>query len=211
MGEESQALTFYVKRALPDDESIIRSLLRSTPMQGAIHIRLQREPDANLAAKVEGLKHHSVFVINLEGIPVGMGSRSVRRVYINGQVKQLGYLSQLRAAPGRRGIKRLRAGFAGIKQLHGKDELPYDYTTIIADNLAAKRLLERGIQGLPRYYPLARLSTFIIPTAKRADSLQTDIECAEAEDIPAITSCLQHYSSRYQLAPYWDADTLTDP
>ena len=203
--------SFYVKRAKPEDEAVIRKLLRDAPMQGAVRLALLREPDANLAAEIEGRKHNTILVMDSDSEQVlGTGNRSVRPMYVDGQVRSVGYLGLLRASPGRIAIRRLMAGFRGLEQTHSGDEIAYDLTSIIEDNAAAVRLLERGLNGLPHYRPLAKLSTFIVSTSGKAAKARNRVEVASIEDLGDIVSCLQDYLSQYQFAPYWDEQTIRD-
>jgi len=201
--------SYYVKKAQPEDEVLIRQLLRKTPMQGAVHVSLEREPSAKIAADVEGLKHDTVFVMDSRDDQIlGMGSRSVRSLYFDGEVRSVGYLGQLRASPGRKGLKRLAAGFKGIEMLRGDDELAFDLTSIVEDNSDAVRMLERGLKGLPRYKKLSRLSTFVIPTIKKIRKNRHAVESATSQDQNQIVARLQSYLSQYQFSPYWDIEAL---
>jgi hypothetical protein len=49
-----------VDLATPADDPEIRRLLRDNPMDGEIRVSLEREPNAFLAAAVEGEPHHMV-------------------------------------------------------------------------------------------------------------------------------------------------------
>ncbi len=132
-----------------------------------MRISLERAPSPSVAALVEGYRHNTVLVRDKSDQRiVGMGSRSVRKVFYNGGICRLGYLSQLRAAEGSHGLKRLAAGYEGIRAIRKKAELPFDLTSIVDDNLPARRLLQKGLRHLPTYRPLVNLSTFILP-AKR--------------------------------------------
>ncbi|MBT8126970.1 MAG: hypothetical protein KJP15_05755 [Gammaproteobacteria bacterium] len=185
--------------------------MREAPMQGAIHLSLQREPDANLAADIQGRKHVTVFVVNASDDRVlGVGSRFVRSLYVNGKVCPVGYLSQLRAQPGRNGLRRLRAGYKAIEQTRTDEEFGCDITSIIADNTVAVRMLERGLPGLPDYRPLASLTTFVIPTRSRVSKRRHQVESAGVEDLRRIVSCLQNYLAQYQFSPYWDEHMIQD-
>lgn len=203
--------SFYTKTARPEDEALIRQLMREAPMQGAVRLTLQREPDANLAAGIQGRKHVTVLVVNAsDGQVLGTGSRSVRSLYVNGKVRQVGYLGQLRAQPGRNGLRRLRAGYNAIEQTRGDEDFCCDITSIIGDNTVAVRMLERGLSGLPEYRQLATLTTFVIPTYGRTGKGRYQVENADIEDLQDIVSCLQNYLSQYQFSPHWDEHMIHD-
>ena len=71
--------------AEPRDDAEVRELLRTGPMDGAMRIALTREPSALEAAHVEGDRHAYCLVRDRHGKLLGMGSRSVRQVWVNGQ------------------------------------------------------------------------------------------------------------------------------
>ncbi len=100
---------FVVAAARPEDDPAIRALLRRQPMDGAIRLSFEREPSARLAAAVEGERHFTAVAREREtGRVVGLGSRAVRSVWLDGEPAKLGYLAQLRA-PGLASCRRLVA------------------------------------------------------------------------------------------------------
>jgi hypothetical protein len=211
MERTSARQSIYVERALPEDEAVVRKLLRDTPMQGAVKVSLLREPDANLAAGIEGHKHNTIMVKDSGSDQVlGIGNRSVRSLYVDGRARSVGYLGLLRVSPGRTGIRRLIAGFRELEQTHSGNELAYDLTSIIEDNAAVVRLLERGLKGLPHYMPLAKISTFIVSATGKAARAENSVEAAGSEDLGEIVSCLQDYLSQYQFSPCWDEQAIRD-
>ena len=138
-----------VELATAADEPELRRLLRDNPMQGAIRVCLEREPDAFLAASIEGHPHASVVARHPEdGHVVGLGSRAVVDAFVNGEPRRVGYLSQLRVERAFRGRRHLLArGYARLHALRAPDEERFDFTAIIADNAPALRLLSAGVPG----------------------------------------------------------------
>ncbi len=159
---------FEVEAARPGDDAAIRELLRGRAMGGAIRLTLEREPSVWHAAAVEGERHHAVVARErTTGRIFGLGSRTVRDVWVDGERAPIGYLAQLRLAtelPASRHL--LAAGFRSCDRHRQRDELPYDLTSIVADNTPARRLLERGLPGFPRYQRLCNLITLTIPTLR---------------------------------------------
>ncbi len=209
-----------VEAARPGDDLGVRALLRGRAMGGLIRLTLEREPSAWLAAGVEGERHHAVVARErASGRILGMGSRAVRQVWVDGERARMGYLAQLRVAPGfPAGRRLLAAGYDACDRQRRDDELPYDLTSIVADNAPARRLLERGLPGLPRYRRLCRLITLTIPTRRRwtrpvAPTLLRSGRFGRATeaDLPAIVQCLDRNLSRYQFAPAWTEDDLRSP
>ncbi len=192
----------------PGDDADIRALLRESVMDGALRVALTREPRFALGAEVEGDRHYTVLVRDrATNRLLGMGSRSVREVFHHGEPARLGYLAQLRTAPGTRHVRRIRDAFGAIEAATRPDELPFDLTSIIADNAPARRLLERGLPGLPVYEPLAEAETLVMPTGDpvwaRRPRRVPSVRPAGAGDVARIVGFLQAQLRRHALAPRW--------
>jgi hypothetical protein len=206
-----------VELAGRDDDERLRELLRRNPIAGQISVAFEREPSFAEAAAIEGDRHDAVVVRDPASNQIAaMGTRSVRNVFVNGRRARLGYLGQLRIDETyRRRRDVLARGYAAIRALRREDELPFDLTSIMADNLPARRLLAAGLPGLPRYRPWARLTTLIIPVAGRArrprGRRHLRIEAGSPSRLEEITDCLQRNYRRYQFAPRWTADELRCP
>lgn len=203
---------FAVEFAKPGDDPGIRALLRDQPMDGLIRLSLEREPDSRIAAGIEGDTHHAVVAReSATGRVVGVGSRSVRGVWFNGRPARIGYLGMLRRDPKVLGFCHLlRDGFDLLESTRAEDELPLDLTSVIADNRAARRALERGLPGLPHYKPLCEWVTLVLPTSSRRLH-DPAIRTADDTDLPAIASCLQAHGRRHQFAPVWTEQDLRCP
>jgi hypothetical protein len=188
-------------------------LLRDNPMDGQIRVSLEREPNAFLAAAVEGEPHHTVVAREASGRIVGMGSRAVWNAYVNGAPCRLGYLSQLRVDRNFRGRRRLlAAGYEVLRGLRGPDEAPFDITSIIADNATARRLLAAEVPGLPVYRELSGFVTLVLPgvrASRRPPSVR--IEPGLPSWMPEVADCLERNRRRYQTAPFFSAEDLLSP
>lgn len=211
MAGPSDPSRLTVAAARPEDDAGVRALLRRQVMEGTLRLTLEREPDGQHAAAVEGERHHMVVARRADNPEIlGMASRAVRRVWWNGEPAFLGYLSQLRRVPELAGGRRLlRQGFEACNAARRNDELPFDLTSILADNTNARRLLERGLPGLPAYRPFCNFSTltFGTRTSGRQRS-QAVIEYGSEALLPAIVDCLERNLRRYQLAPVWSLADL---
>jgi hypothetical protein len=177
-------------------------------MEGMIRVAFTRDPDVRQAAAVEGERGATLVFHDGEGRFLGFCSRSVRRRYLDGEPVRVGYLGQLRAVEGTVGLRRLRQGYERLRALRQPDEAPFDLTAILADNLPARRLLERGLPGLPPYRPLTRLETLIVPTARRRYRGAL-AEPAAPEELPEILAFLEAQLRRRPFAPVWAAEDFT--
>jgi hypothetical protein len=200
-----------IEEAAPEDDPELRRLLRDNPMEGEIQVSLEREPNAFLAAAVEGEPHRTIVARDPgSGGIVGMGSRAVWNVFLNGEPCRLGYLSQLRVDRAHRGRKRLlKAGYDLLRSFRGSDEKPFDLTSIVADNEVARRLLGAGVPGLPKYREIEEWSTLVVPTTSR--SKRAEIERGTADLLDEIVACLERNRYRYQFAPRFSKMDLLSP
>jgi hypothetical protein len=200
-----------VEPATPEDDPGLRRLLRDNPMEGEIRVSFEREPNAFLAAAVEGEPHPTIVARHPELGVVGMGSRSVWNAYVNGEPVRLGYLSHLRVDRAFRGKKRLLVeGYELLRSFRSPEEVPFDLTSIIADNDAARRLLGAGVRGLPAYREIEGWTTLILTTSSRAKRV-AGIERGSRERIPEIAAFLDEQRKRFQFAPRFSAADLLSP
>jgi hypothetical protein len=196
------------------DDAEIRRLLRENPMPGRISISLEREPDASLAAAVEGDVIHTIVARNGgTGRLIAMGSVSVRDVWLNGTVMRTGYLGQLRLDRRYRSRASIViAGYRLFRELHDELGVELYLTSIASDNMIARRFLERGLPGMPTYRPLNTFVTSMIEACvthpKPSPGLH--VRPAELDDLPQILECLARNGQRHQFAPVWREDDLLE-
>ena len=180
-------------------------------MSGSVALSLEREPDYFRGAPVEGSPHFTV-VARVPGRTrlAGMGSLSMRRSFINGEEREVAYLGGLRVDREWRGGVRLAAeGYALCRSLLPGDNPPLCFTSIVSDNRKARRLLEAGLPGFPRYRTYENFRTFIISArSRRKGPAGTEIVRGSEENIDGIVSFLQRENRRYQLAPLWTHDDI---
>lgn len=203
--------------ATPDDDAALRRLLRENPMPGSISLSFEREPCYFHASAIEGPFHQTLVAREAgTGNLVGLASRSVRPMFLNGSVQSVGYLGQLRIHPRyckslflARGLTR---GFEFFQKLHADRQAPFYLMSIIADNAPARRLLASGFPGFPRLHEYTRLFTYAIYPIrpKRPLPLPRSLRLVRGNDncVQAIVDCLQRNGPRKQFAPHWTADSL---
>jgi len=200
--------------ATPTDEPALRQLLRDNPMPGAISLALTREPNFLLGATIEGETHTTgVAKEPQSGRVVAMASRSVRRAYLDGRVARVGYFCQLRIAREARGGSVLARGLQTMGAMHVDDPAEAYVTTIVADNLFARRILERERPSKPSYRPFGELHTLaLVPrrAPRRRPPVGVTLRRGSRELLPDIAACLQRNYARLQFAPLWTADDLGD-
>lgn len=201
---------FSVGLATAEDDAELRRLLRENPMAGRISLSFEREPNVFLAAGIEGDDHCTLVVRAGERI-VAMGSWCTYRAWVNGEVRRIGYLSQLRLDRSVRGDGAILArGFAAFQQHARKTDVPFFVTTIIADNAPALRFLATPKPGFPLYVERGTLHTLALPLHRLPKLAIPGVEVrpASAADLPVLVELLGEHGRRHQFTPAWDAETL---
>jgi hypothetical protein len=201
-------LTTHFAVAKTADESAIRRLLRENPMRGAISVGFQREPDYFRAANLAGAEDQTIVAFAGERL-VCMGRCTTRECWVNGAVRLVGYLAELRldaTARGRFGI--LREGYGFFHALQQGEPADLYFTSIAADNGRARRLLENGARGLPPYVFLGELDTLLVAVPRRASRPKFRVESATPARVPDLLRVLNEHGRRQQLAAVWTAETL---
>jgi hypothetical protein len=194
------------------DDTEVRRLLRERPLPGAIAVTFEREPDASLAASIEGDVHQTLVArYGARRVLAGVAARSVRTVFVNGAATRLGYLGQLRMTGGM-GLRTLiDEGFAFCRTLHQQGDAPAYLMSVATGNNAAQRLLDRETANTPRYLALGDMDSFVIPARRRRSrpgGTTVQVTRGSQSALAGIVACLQRNLQRYQLAPRWTASDL---
>lgn len=190
-----------------EDDADIRRLLRESLLAGAISLSFEREPDY-FADTIVPFESKQTIVARDGGELVCMGSCSVRSRFINGRESRVGYLGGLRLARGHAGqVEILRAGYEFFHQLQAEAPADYYFTSIAADNHRARRVLERGLPGMPAYQFLGDLVTVLIPARKLSNSQPARV--ASEVDLVDWAGRLNEFNRSFQLAPVWSAEELS--
>lgn len=203
----------HYELARPTDDPELRRLLRENPFPGSISLSFDREPDYFQAAALEGEFSQTLLVRDTPtGRILGIGDRSVRRLYVNEGVRPVGYFSGLRVAAnfqyGMTIARLLNKGFEGQREMHKDGRASFYLMSIISDNQPALRLLNAKLPNFPQLHPFTRMLTFAIHPTSARNKPSVAIERGTPERISAILGCLARHGMRTQFAPYWTAETL---
>src|SRR5256885_429240 len=86
---------FRFALAREEDDAGIRRLLRENPMQGAISLSFEREPNYFKGSSIPGTEDLTMLAFEEDNI-VCMGRCCIRERFLNGRPRRVGYLSELR-------------------------------------------------------------------------------------------------------------------
>lgn len=216
----SSAIRFTV--ATKDDDPAIRRLLRDNPMRGEISVSFEREPDYFHGTQIAGAEDQTILAFRKDRLAC-VGRCSIRDRYINGEIRRVGYLSDLRldhTVQGRFDI--LRRGYQFFHELQEDHPADFYFTSISADNLRSIRFLERGLPGMPRYERMVDFVTFLVPvprTKRRVKQLDvksssrlksTGIEVVAGSDhaIYSLVEALNSQAKRFNLSATWSQECV---
>jgi hypothetical protein len=191
--------------ATADDEAELRRLLRETPMRGAISVAFEREPNYFRGSGIAGADDQTIVAFEGKQL-VCMGRSATRPCWLNGEIRRVAYLGELRLDAAWRGrFDVVRDGYRFFQELHQRAPADFCFTSIAADNDRARRLLERGARGLPDYRFLDEFVTFVIPATKRFNRAVIEHEACDPTELAAF---LNMHGPRTHLAGAWSADQL---
>lgn len=195
-----------------DDDPELRRILRENPLPGEIRVAFTREPDYFAACEVEG---DTVDIATARdrrsGKIVGFGTRAEKPAYINGRQSRIGYLSALRILPEFRNGLLLARGYKLIRQFHQAGKTQLYLSTIIEDNVLARKILTAGRGGLPTYQDAGRYHTFAIrPGRKKRLKIPSglSIRPAENSDCRTIIDFLNENGRQRQFYPCYSIGDL---
>lgn len=210
--------------ATPSDDATVHALLRETAMlsrragvspAGGAPSRRRGGEDAAVPAGVDAGATWADIAIERDSSSydwaviaeedddvIGVYTASVLPAHVDGLPTRLGYLGGLRVKPEhRRRIRYLRDGYASVPRL-ARERVPWWFTTIGAENVVARRLLEAGVRGLPRYHFRGEYVTYALPVARgrRRGIWQKGVDVALHNRLAA----------RFQCSPVLDDDAAGD-
>jgi len=191
-----------LRLATRGDDTVLREFLRGHGMAAWVEMTIEREPSF-FAGRDFGGEEWAVIAEEKTDI-VGMYSAALRPMHVNGRRERLGYLGGLRVSPKyRHRIRYLRQGYASIRTLTpAPATLPWWFTVIAADNVAARKLLEAGVPGLPTYHPLGDYVTYALP-ASRGERRKMWRRAEEGE-VDTLVAFYNAQASRFNLTPVLD-------
>ena len=188
----------------PEHDAAIRRLLRESAMHGDITITREREPSYFAGTNIAGAEDETIVASERDEV-VGIANCSIRRRYVNGELRRVGYLGELRLSRSVQGrFDVLRRGFQFYAKGHQHDPAEIYFTSIAADNERSLRFLERGLPGMPRYDFLTEFVTVLIPVRVQSPRDRRSVEL----DPNAIADCLNANARRYQFAAHWSVDDI---
>ncbi len=190
--------------ASESDDEALRLLLRETAMPGNITLSFLREPSFFRAEEAGNISSQTmVYRGKSDRKLYGLGCRSIRRVFVDGQPTDVGYLSMLRGLPEARSGIGLVRGYNFLRKLHSDSRVKFYFTTILDDNTYAKAILTSGRAGLPTYRPLCQWRTYLLSLKRKRSSCPDEVEFLSQRNLRKTVTFINDWNSQRQLAPVY--------
>lgn len=209
---EGAAPKVHVELATPSDDNALRGLLQRMPMPGNVRLAYLREPSFFDALQVEG--RYSEVIIGRDvktGQIIGLGNRSIKTAFINGQPSPVGYLSSLRLLEEYRGSTYLARGYRLFHDRHLDGRSRLYLTTILEDNVLARKVLTSGRAGLPAYHDYGQYFCMAVSLRQKPRPTHVhglEIRPAEPGDVPAVIKFWNKEGPNKQFFPQYNAKDL---
>lgn len=194
------------------DEAELRRLYAETPMGVEMELSFQRDPNYFHAVKTQGLFHQVWVAREVEsGEIVATGTRSLRPSFVNGEVRELGYLADARIRRDYRSSPLAAQMVRNLRRLHDDGRTDIYFTAIFEDNRSALRTLASGRFGLPTYHDMGKFYSYAIGLGglwgPRAN-ISGGVEIVRGVDdlLPEVVDCLNRNGSRKQFSPFYTVE-----
>lgn len=195
------------------DNKGLLDLMASMAMPGAVQVAYRREPDFFRALTVEGHTSQTIIGRDTDNDTIaGMGTRSLKPAYINGQKLNIGYLSGLRVLESYRGTIYLARGYQMLRKLHEDGQAMLYLSTMLNDNHIARRLTKSRAH-LPAYHDIGQFRTMAISLNCRMPGIHSNVKIrsATADDTQMLVGFLNDHGKRRQFFPaYSESDFFSE-
>lgn len=178
-----------VRLASDADAADLLALLESDDYPGDIGVLYTRRPNPYTSLLSEGDRVvYPVVTDNETGHIVGGGACVIRDALVGGEVRRVGYLTALKLLPAYRRRVPLMAPVYGFCREQTSEVALY-YTTVLAENTAAQRLLERRRPGMPEYRPAGAYTTLCFRSALGPRTPHRLVRASEPLPRPELDLC----------------------
>ena len=201
--------TIEYRLATRDDNEGILRLMHSIVMPGDIELVYMKRPDFFKAIGIQGDNFQVLVACRGDGEIVATGVRALRRAYVNGEARTIGYLGELRVGPAGRGLRVLLNGYAAMKELMTDGRSFLHITTIVEGNRNAKAALtwRNKYSSIPSYVDMGLLNTyFIFPVFPKRRSRRFTVQRGSLESLDAIVEFIDSRARLRQFHPVYTRD-----
>lgn len=209
-------MSFSVRSATPGDNQAILALLQRNHQPGKVRLAFERYPDYFHGAGVTCEKP-DVYVLESqlsagkEAAPiVGVFNLGHRRIFVNGEFRQVRYAHDLRLDHSVRGSEALATCYRYGRDLMAQDE--WMQAVILAENAPYLAAVRKSREGMPNFYPAGDIETSLI-TGVRSRSVTDnalEIRPASSADVPEMQAFVDREGRKRQYFPHYQFESLQD-
>ncbi len=186
--------------ATAEDGPAIAGLL-AQPLPGEVRLAIIPSVAACVPRCDAECRHQAVVVRDRDGLVQAHGARTVRRLWLGGQPRWVGYLGGLRRSATLAGDgRRLARALVCLTGTRAGDEVGHDFTSILTANARALRVLTGGLSGAPVYQHLIAYRTWVVAVAaltRRAVSDQWHAARLADADVAEVQALVDAEASDY--------------
>ena len=178
---------YEISLASGSDSAQILNIYECGDFKGDVSVLYTRRPDPVQSLEDEGEKAVIPIVRDLStGVIVGMGACIIRKAYINGEIRSTGYLTGLKGLPHYR--KKVPAISETYRYLREKTmgEVDIYYTTILKENTAVQKMLEKKRKGMPEYRRIGEYTVYGFRTGVKARSRGWKLETGSLAELESL-------------------------
>lgn len=184
-----------IEFANPEDDTSIREIMRDTKMESMISLVFDRHPSYFSSLHLDGHDYSTIVGRDTEGNAQGFGTCVFRHVYINGKVREVGYLHNLRLRQDFRDGYSVALGYRKFREIVNSRNAFCYFTSIMSSNKGAISVLTSGKAGLPSYLPLCKYRTYVIKSGLTKNAGKANADCLSIPN----TVALQQFTDAYAV------------
>jgi hypothetical protein len=200
---------FHFRPACDSDCGALDALVRATPQPGQITLGFERHPDFFMGSRVTTSEPDVWVMEDLQQQRLmAVFSIGHRRVFMNGQPRNVRYGNDLRIHPDYQGGRTL---LRISRHYHTLIRNDWMQTVILSDNDRSLTTVGSGRAGLPTYHACGGLRTHLLyPMCSPRKPKTGNIEVRQATlfDVSAMQDFFDREAARYQFYPCYDFDRI---
>jgi len=200
----------FYKIATKEDDDSLRELLSDNSMDSWVNLSLEKEPSYFNAQNLMGESYTMIATDKSINKKIGMYSCSYMQMHLNTKKREVAYFGELRVDKEHRNkIRVLKHGYKSLKTLlPNRATEPIYITSIASQNYKARRVLEAKLKEMPKYIPLAEMSTLVFSTSFKSKNIK--LQQASKKDISRVVKFYNKCASSYQFSPHLDELWLSE-
>ena len=210
---------YIIDLASPSEAKEILKIYESGDFTGKISVLYTRRPDPIKSLRQEGEKVViPILKDQTNGKICGMGCCVIRKAYLNGEIKNTGYLTGLKILPEYRKKLLPITDVYNFLYEQTKNEVDIYYTTILKENMAVQKMLEKKRKNMPEYLYQGDYTVFCFRTGRKV--FKTNNYLLQRGQREGLLQFFKKQEKQYQFSPQittmyknfkQDVFTLSDP